>query len=121
MIARKHTFQGELVLFDDVSVIFSYEHGEASSFLNIEKERLQKEFDSLFGGDQPSDVVFDLSGNRLRIVVSTDSDIHRKEIVRHISLLAAALIRIWEWVLVNYDAPDSSTLMQIKNINYVER
>lgn len=120
MAPFKHKFHGELVLFDDASSIFGYEGNENVSFLNMEKERLQGEFDDLAFNDRPSDVRFEISGNRLHVQITNSRTMNRLEIVQHLRLLTESLVRIWEWVLINYDRPDSSTLMQIKNVGYVE-
>lgn len=117
---QKHTFQGEIVLFDDASSIFSYEEKDSKSFLNIEKHRLEDEFGKISVSGCLPDVVFDISGNRLKVKVTSSAELSYRDIVGHISLLTSSLLKMWEWVLTKYEAPDSATLMQIKNISYVE-
>lgn len=120
MTEQRHNFRGELVLFDDVTAIFGFEEDEKSTFLHMEKERLQDELNDISDDTQEFTIRFDLSGNRLDIGIVVSSIMNRLEIVNHVRILTNSLIRIWEWVLINYDTPDASTLMQIKNVSYAE-
>lgn len=120
MAKVKHTFHGELVLFDDVSSIFGYDSSDNTSFLSMEKERLQEELNDLALDDLPSVLIVEISGNRLHIRITSSRNMNRIEIGQHLRLLTESLVRTWEWVLINYDRPDASTLMAIKNVSYVE-
>ncbi len=120
MTQNKHIFRGELVLFDEAATIFGYEDEDGSSFLSMEKERLQEELENLNESDRSADIVLELSGNRLELKLMLSDIMSRLEIVKHIQILTGSLIKIWEWVLINYDRPDASTLMQIKNVGYTE-